>query len=70
MNAVEPTDKLEDEASLQLDAQGNLRHLLTLKGLDRGLLVDILDDAENYLTAPGSLPARSRSLAGRTVAMV
>jgi len=68
MNAVEPTDKLEDEASLQLDAQGNLRHLLTLKGLGRGLLVDILDDAENYLTAPGSPPARSRSLAGRTVA--
>lgn len=57
-----------DESALQLDARGRLRHLLTLKGLDRALLVDILDEAERYITAPGSLPARSRSLAGRTVA--
>lgn len=57
-----------DEAALQLDANGNLRHLLTLKGLDKNLLIDILDDAEQYLTEPGSLPARSRSLTGRTVA--
>lgn len=56
------------EATLQLDAKGNLRHLLTLKGLDKALLIDILDDAEGYLTKPGSQPARSRSLAGRTVA--
>ncbi len=68
MNAIEAKTDLQDEASLQLDADGNLRHLLTLKGLDRDLLIDILDDAESYLTAPGSLPARSRSLAGRTVA--
>ncbi len=68
MNAIEATTDLKDEASLQLDAGGELRHLLTLKGLDRQLLVDILDDAEQYLTTPGSLPARSRSLAGRTVA--
>ena len=68
MTGAESTDKLEDEASLQLDRNGNLRHLLTLKGLDKGLLVEILDDAESYLTAAGSLPARSQSLAGRTVA--
>lgn len=68
MNAIEAKAELQDEASLQLDANGNLRHLLTLKGLDKDLLVDILDDAEGYLTEPGSLPARSRSLAGRTVA--
>ena len=61
-------EDLEDEATLQLDAKGNLRHLLTLKGLDKGLLTEILDDAEQYLTTPGSLPARSRSLVGRTVA--
>ena len=58
----------DDEAALQLDTDGNLRHLLTLKGLDKKLLIDILDDAERYLTAPGSLPVRSKSLAGRTVA--
>ncbi len=67
MNAADPNEILDDEAALQLDANGNLRHLLTLKGLDRALLTDILDDAEGYLTAPGDLPARSQSLAGRTV---
>jgi len=67
MNAANPNEILDDEAALQLDANGNLRHLLTLKGLDKALLTDILDDAEDYLTAPGDLPSRSRSLAGRTV---
>lgn len=62
-----PTTQI-DEAALQLGASGDLRHLLTLKGLDKALLTEILDDAERYLTAPGSMPARSRSLAGRTVA--
>lgn len=62
-----PVD-IQDEAALQLDGDGNLRHLLTLKGLDKDLLIDILDDAEGYLTEPGSLPARSDLLAGRTVA--
>jgi len=65
---AEPTDILTDEADLQLDDNGNLRHLLTLKGLNKTLLVDILDDAERYLTEPGALPARSQSLVGRTVA--
>ncbi len=66
--SAEPTDVLRNEASLQIDENGNLRHLLTLKGLDKTLLVDILDDAEQYLRKPGDLPARSRALAGRTVA--
>lgn len=68
MSATTRLEDLEDEATLQLDAKGNLRHLLTLKGLDQALLTDILDDAEQYLTAPGNLPARSQSLAGRTIA--
>ncbi len=68
MNTSKPSATLADEATLQLDASGNLRHLLTLKGLDKALLTDILDDAEGYLTDPGVLPARSQSLAGRTVA--
>ena len=67
MNA-EPKDVLEDEASLQIDQAGNLRHLLTLKGIDKSLLVAILDDAERYLTEPGAMPARSNALAGHTVA--
>jgi aspartate carbamoyltransferase catalytic subunit len=67
MNA-DPKEALENEASLQLDAKGRLRHLLTLDGLDKTLLTDILDDAEAYLTEPGVLPASSQSLAGRSVA--
>ena len=68
MNAANPNEPFPDEAALQLDQNGNLRHLLTLKGLDKALLNEILDDATGYLTEPGELPARGQSLAGRTVA--
>ena len=68
MNAAEPRQILEDQATLQIDENGSLRHLLTLQGLEKSLLLDILDDAETYLTEPGSLPAHSQALAGRTVA--
>ncbi len=57
----------QDDKQLQFDDAGNLRHLLSLKGLDASLLGDLLDSAETYLTSPGELPARSQSLAGRTV---
>jgi aspartate carbamoyltransferase catalytic subunit len=57
----------QDDAKLQFDEKGNLRHLLSLKDIDAELLTELLDDAEGYLTAPGALPARSQSLAGRTV---
>lgn len=57
----------QDDAKLQFDEKGNLRHLLSLKGIDAALLTELLDDAEDYLTAPGELPARSQSLEGRTV---
>ncbi|MBU2676314.1 MAG: aspartate carbamoyltransferase catalytic subunit [Gammaproteobacteria bacterium] len=68
MDASSEKEDRKDEAALQLDANGNLRHLLTLNGVDKALLIDILDDAERYLTAPGSIPSRSQSLAGRTIA--
>jgi len=57
----------QDDTRLQFNDQGNLRHLLSLKGLDQSLLIELLDEAENYLTAPGALPARSQALAGRTI---
>ena len=57
-----------DEARLQLNSGGTLRHLLTLKGLDKELLVRLLDDAERFLSPPGAAPARSDALRGRTVA--
>lgn len=49
--------------NLQLDAQGNLRHLLTLEGLPRALLQKILDLAETY-TAPLK---KSAELQGYTI---
>ena len=68
MQATEFYERLEDEAELQLRADGSLRHLLTLKGLDRELLTRLLDHAESFLTPMGAYPARSDALAGRTVA--
>ena len=34
---------------IQLDAQGNLKHFLTIEGLSRELLTQILDQAEGFL---------------------
>jgi aspartate carbamoyltransferase catalytic subunit len=68
MQAPETFPSHVDEASLQLDADGHLHHLLTLKGLDRALLVRLLDDAEGFLSPMGEAAVRSQSLAGRTVA--
>ncbi len=56
-----------DDTKLQFDADGNLRHLLSLKGLDASLLQALLDQAEAYLTEPGALPTRGDALKGRTV---
>ena len=67
MKLGDSAENLENEATLQLDGNGELRHLLTLKGLDKTILTQLLDEAEQYLTSPGSVPARSRSLEGRTV---
>ena len=52
----------------QLNRSGHLRHLLTLDGLDREIVLDLLDRAESYLRPPGEPPARDAALAGRTVA--
>jgi aspartate carbamoyltransferase catalytic subunit len=56
-----------DDTRLQFDDAGNLRHLLSLKGLEAGLITELLDSADRYLTPPGALPARSQALAGRTI---
>jgi aspartate carbamoyltransferase catalytic subunit len=62
--------------SLQLGADGRLRHLLTTEGLPRTLLLEILDHAERYATprpgsATGDRPAGSirklPTLHGKTV---
>ena len=68
MQAIEAFPTTDNVANLQLDANGKLRHLLTLKGLSRDLLIGLLDDAQRFVTAPGEPTARRQSLAGRTVA--
>ena len=68
MQVIEAFTPTENVANLQLDADGGLRHLLTLQGLDKSMLIDLLDDAQRFVTEPGKPTARSKSLAGRTVA--
>ena len=68
MQAIESFPVTDNVADLQIDANGNLRHLLTLEGLSRDMLVGLLDDAQRFVTVPGDPTSRSRSLTGRTVA--
>jgi aspartate carbamoyltransferase catalytic subunit len=52
----------------QQDANGRLRHLITLDGVPRPLIEELLERAQTYLTPAGSLPPRGSDLAGWTVA--
>jgi aspartate carbamoyltransferase catalytic subunit len=52
---------------LQLDDRGRLRHLLTIEGLPRALLLEILDRAESYARAPGGRGQKLPLLHGKTV---
>ena len=56
------------ETDLQLDANGRLKHLLTIQGLDRELITEILDRSEAYLSDPGDPVVRTEALRGKTVA--
>lgn len=58
-----PYDKIS-----QTNAEGKLRHLLTLDGLPRSLLIAILDRAETFLAPTDQPVIRNDSLIGRTVA--
>lgn len=53
--------------TLQIDAQGRLRHLLTLEGLSRELLLDILDEAEAHDQLLRSADKKQSTLAGRSI---
>jgi aspartate carbamoyltransferase catalytic subunit len=52
----------------QRDAEGRLRHLITLDGLSAAELTELLDLAQFYVRQPSDLPARDQSLSGHTVA--
>jgi len=52
----------------QTRADGSLRHLLTLEGLDRDRIESLLDAAQRFVRPLGSPPPLSDALRGRTVA--
>lgn len=55
------------DADLQFTADGRLRHLLTLRGLNRQHITGLLDRAESFLSAPGEPAVRSQTLKNVTV---
>jgi len=59
---------IDGSAAVQKDAEGRLRHLITLEGLSREEITALLDLAQFYVREPGDLAARDKSLAGHTVA--
>jgi aspartate carbamoyltransferase catalytic subunit len=59
-SGTEPTD-------LQVDAQGNLRHLLTIEGLSREHVVRILDVAESFVGVNDKSIKKVPLLRGKTV---
>ncbi len=61
------TKTVVDDAELQLTADGRLRHLLTLRGLNRQQITDLLDRAESFLSPAGQPAVRSQALRGLTV---
>lgn len=69
MSVIELFEKsgIADDADLQLTANGHLRHLLTLRGLNRRQITDLLDRAETFLSPPGQAAVRSQALKGVTV---
>ena len=54
--------------TMQLDSSGKLRHLITLKDLDRPMLEMLLDRADSFVTGGGALPPNGSAFTGRTVA--
>jgi aspartate carbamoyltransferase catalytic subunit len=52
----------------QQDSAAGLRHLITLEGVGRDVLTNILDRAESYRRLPGQPAYEGRELAGTTVA--
>ena len=55
------------EASLQLDEHGQLRHFLTVEGLERALLVSIMDTAESFASVTEQTVKKVPLLRGKTI---
>jgi aspartate carbamoyltransferase catalytic subunit len=54
-------------AELQVDAQGRLRHFLTIEGLNRQLVTDILDTAESFSGVTEQSVKKVPLLRGKTI---
>jgi aspartate carbamoyltransferase catalytic subunit len=55
------------DVNLQTDEQGRLRHFLTIEGLKRELLIEILDTAESFSTLPGRPVKKVPLLRGKII---
>ena len=53
--------------NIQFDKNGRLRHFLTIEGLKRRLLVDILDTAESFSGVTAQSIKKVPLLRGKTV---
>jgi aspartate carbamoyltransferase catalytic subunit len=53
--------------NLQLDDQGRLRHLLTIEGLKRQQIIDILDTAESFVNVSAQQVRKVPLLRGKTI---
>jgi len=56
-----------NDNSLQVDAHGRLKHFLTIDGLDRALLVNILDTAESFAGVGERAVKKVPLLRGKTI---
>ncbi len=54
--------------NIQLDSNGNLRHFLTVEGLKRQTLTEILDLAESFITVDAQSVKKVPLLRGKTIA--
>ena len=61
---------LETKRPLQLNDQGQLRHFLSLDGLRRELLTEILDTADSFLEVGARAVKKVPLLRGKTVCNV
>jgi len=55
-------------ANIQLDTHGRLKHFLTIEGLNRSLLLDILDHAESFAGVGERAVKKVPLLRGKTIA--
>lgn len=54
--------------NIQLDSHGRLRHFLSIEGLNRTLLTEILDTAENFVSVGNRAAKKVPLLRGKTIA--